>query len=340
MSGLQLDFKLRTSPNCKTCHLVGSWDGYQRQLPLSKDRDGKAGQWRGTFRFTERTLQRGQRYWYYYVLDGYHAVHDPAREFVTERTTGRQLNILNVPSKSSLSQESYDSAPSSTYSSSSSRSGHNTASLPRGRPLSPSAIVHPRPSKPHEFQHLTVPSQSRDLAIESLSRRLAVAPIDSSDESEFASDSDFPSDRPSSDTSSNDSDSESDLHTPNSSRGISPPTLMNMSSGSESGRSSASSCRCQTFGITRSGQRIRLDCGGKKCGYIDDSSLCSGGSSSDDGREYKVELRKPSSKYNKPEMREARSSSEDVGNYKAEVRKPSSRHNKVEMKETKTHRRR
>ena len=59
-----LSFTVRTSPNVKTAHLLGSWDNYSGQLPLSKD-PSKAGAWRGTFRFSSSTLPPGQRYWYY-----------------------------------------------------------------------------------------------------------------------------------------------------------------------------------------------------------------------------------------------------------------------------------
>ena len=66
MSSTQLSFTLRTSPNCKTVHLVGNWDGYKGQLPLSKDSTtSKPGAWKGTFRFQGGTLKQGQRYWYY-----------------------------------------------------------------------------------------------------------------------------------------------------------------------------------------------------------------------------------------------------------------------------------
>jgi len=61
---LQLGFSLRTSPNCKSVHLLGSWDGYQGQLPMSKD-SGRSGSWKGTFKFQGSTLRSGQRYWYY-----------------------------------------------------------------------------------------------------------------------------------------------------------------------------------------------------------------------------------------------------------------------------------
>jgi hypothetical protein len=31
----------------------------------------------------------------------------------------------------------------------------------------------------------------------------------------------------------------------------------------------------QRYGITRAGDRVKLDCGGARCGYSDDSSDCS-----------------------------------------------------------------
>lgn len=64
MAATQLTFTLRTSANVKTTHLIGSWDNYAGQLPLSKD-PAKAGGWKGTFRFSNTTLKQGQRYWYY-----------------------------------------------------------------------------------------------------------------------------------------------------------------------------------------------------------------------------------------------------------------------------------
>jgi len=67
MAAIQLGFTLRTSANVKTVHLLGSWDNYSGQLPLSKD-TAKAGGWKGTFRFQGATLQAGQRYWYYVCL--------------------------------------------------------------------------------------------------------------------------------------------------------------------------------------------------------------------------------------------------------------------------------
>jgi len=64
MAAIQLNFSLRTSSGCKTVHLLGSWDNYAGQLPLSKD-PKKSGGWLGCFKFQGATLKQGQRYWYY-----------------------------------------------------------------------------------------------------------------------------------------------------------------------------------------------------------------------------------------------------------------------------------
>jgi hypothetical protein len=66
MAAVQLSFTLRTSSSVKTVHLLGSWDNYAGQLPLSKDKtSSKTGAWKGTFKFQGAALQLGQRYWYY-----------------------------------------------------------------------------------------------------------------------------------------------------------------------------------------------------------------------------------------------------------------------------------
>jgi hypothetical protein len=61
------------------------------------------------------------------------------------------------------------------------------------------------------------------------------------------------------------------------------PSLMSRSLTSRSSNSSrpssvsggSSYCTCERYGITRSGERVMLNCGGARCGYIDDSSECS-----------------------------------------------------------------
>ena len=45
--------------------------------------------------------------------------------------------------------------------------------------------------------------------------------------------------------------------------------------GATSVSSGSSCCTCERYGITQSGERVKLDCGGGRCGYIDDSSECS-----------------------------------------------------------------
>lgn len=66
MAAVQLSFSLRTSSNVRTVHLLGSWDNYAGQLPLSKDT--KPGAWKGTFRFQNSVLAPGKRYWYYVCI--------------------------------------------------------------------------------------------------------------------------------------------------------------------------------------------------------------------------------------------------------------------------------
>jgi len=234
MAAIQLNFTLRTSAGCKTVHLLGSWDGYQGQLPLSKD-PKKSGGWVGTFKFQGATLKQGQRYWYYYIIDGYHVSHDPAKDHTTEPTTGRKLNIIDIPASKSKT----------TSSQSDRKSRRVSANIPKGRGLSPERIVAPKPQRPHETRQV-INTQYDKTTLEELNRRFAQQSIEESD-SESDNDSDVPS------------------LTSRSSNSSSPSSV---SSGS-------SCCTCERFGITRAGDRVQLDCGGARCGYSDDSEDCS-----------------------------------------------------------------
>lgn len=236
MAAIQLSFTLRTSPNCKTVHLVGNWDGYKGQLPLSKD-SSKAGAWKGTFRFQGTTLKQGQRYWYYYVMDGYHVSHDPAREYTTEPTTGRKLNILDVPAASKSSSSGKPSLSLNTKDTGQSTSRRHSKAIAQGRGLSPSRIVSPRPHKPSS-------------TVDNITRSLSSTYISSSGDSDSGFD-----------------DSDSDVPSLTSSRSSACSSPRSDSDSSLSRSSSASSnCSCQRFGITRKGDRVRLDCGGSRCG--------------------------------------------------------------------------
>jgi len=242
MASIQLNFTLRTSSNCKTVHLLGSWDGYQGQLPLSKD-PKKSGGWTGCFKFNGATLQQGQRYWYYYIIDGYHVSHDPAKDHTTEPTTGRKLNIIDIPAGKSSSKTSSADRKSRRISTAS------NASVAKGRAISPERIVAPMPQRPGQTRQV-IATQYDKTTLEELNRRFAKQTIEeSSDDSDYESDED--SDVPSLTSRSTDSSSPSSV-----------------SSGS-------SCCTCERFGITRAGDRVKLDCGGVRCGYSDDSSECS-----------------------------------------------------------------
>jgi hypothetical protein len=256
MAAIQLNFTLRTSSNCKTVHLLGSWDNYAGQLPLSKD-PKKSGGWLGCFKFQGGTLKQGQRYWYYYIIDGYHVSHDPAKEHTTEPTTGRKLNILDIPGKTKSSSHT-----SSRSSAERSQRRVSTASIPKGRSLSPSKIVAPKPERPHQTRQV-INTQYDKATLQALSSKFArhtISPASSTtsiseDDDDEEDDSEF------------DSDNDSDV-----------PSLTSRSTNSSSPSSvssGSSCCTCERYGITRSGDRVKLDCGGARCGYSDDSSECS-----------------------------------------------------------------
>ncbi|SPN97272.1 related to SRP40 Suppressor of mutant AC40 of RNA polymerase I and III [Cephalotrichum gorgonifer] len=174
MSATQLSFSLRVSSGVKSVHLLGSWDNYSGQLPLSKDKSSsKSGSWKGTFRFNG-TLKTGQRYWYYYIIDGYHVAHNPSVDSTVEPTTGRALNILDMPKSSS------GKSSSSSKKSSSRRSSSND--IPKGRPLSVSQIKAPKPVSPNATRTIL----DYDEEVEELTSRFSGVDVDSDDDSELS----------------------------------------------------------------------------------------------------------------------------------------------------------
>jgi len=271
-SATQLSFSLRTTSGVKNVHLIGSWDNYAGQLPLARDRSSsKSGAWKGTFKFQQSLLQPGQRYWYYYIIDGYHVSHDPSQDSVLEPTTNRTLNILDVPSSKHSSKESHSSSRSSKHKSSSSSSKHSSkrdsrreslsVDIPKGRPLSVSQIQSPKPVNPHATKCILESdytsnsfARPQTQTVEDLTSRFSSTKI--SDYSYGTYDYQYSS-PPSSAGSS--LSSRSDSSSPS-------------SASSFSDYSSGSSCTCERYGITRGGDRVKLDCGGSRCGYSDDSS--------------------------------------------------------------------
>jgi hypothetical protein len=275
MSAVQLSFSLRTSSGCKSVHLLGSWDNYTGQLPLAKDKSSsKSGAWKGTFRFQGATLQAGQRYWYYYIIDGYHVSHDPAQASTTEPTTGRVLNILDVASEKSSSKSSSRSSKSSHSEKSSRSSKHSSSShksssskresglsldIPKGRPLSVSQIKCPKPVSPHATKNI-LEAEYAAPTVEELTSRFGATEIT---DDYYGYDYEG-------------------AGSPSSSVGSSSSLSSLSDNDSLSSASSVSSCSCERYGITRRGDRVKLDCGGSRCAYSEDSDCCS----SEDEYEY------------------------------------------------------
>lgn len=280
MAAIQLNFTLRTSATCKSVHLLGSWDNYQGQLPLSKD-PSKSGGWLGCFKFQGQTLKQGQRYWYYYIIDGYHVSHNPSEKSTVEPTTGRELNILDVPKSSSSSSSSKSHSSSSksssrhSSSSSSSKEKHRSSKrgslsldIPKGRPLSSSQIVAPKPMSPYRPRHILEATYEDEEAIEELTARFGSAGIDEEDII-----TDFSNSPVSSSGSS--LSYRSDSSSPSSSL-----------SGYSTPASDCSSCTCERYGITRKGDRVKIDCGGARCGFSDEDSICSSSGDEEEEEEY------------------------------------------------------
>ncbi|KAL5045081.1 hypothetical protein BDW71DRAFT_184781 [Aspergillus fruticulosus] len=251
MSAVQLKFNLRTSSNVKTVHLLGSWDNYSRQIPLSRD-SSKPGSWVGKFRFQTSMLKLGGRYWYYYILDGYHVSHDPAADYTVEPTTNRKLNILDVPGGKDPN-------------SSARRPRRGSSDIATGRALSPSKIHHPKPSKPYASRQIREADFAPSHAMDELSRRFGSSRL---------SDDDY------SDLSNSPPSSVGSSLSSRSSGSTSPSSLSSMSD-------PPSVCHCERYGITRKGDRVKLDCGGSRCGYLSETSGDSCSEDSDSDEEYR-----------------------------------------------------
>lgn len=192
--------------------------------------------------------------------------HDPAKEYVTEKTTGRKLNVLDVPGGKDGSGGRPQRPEVKTQGlKSSGGGGRHSREIPQGRALSPGKIVHPKPSKPYESRHLREADYDTS-PIDELEDRFAATRIsDRHQNAKYAS-------------------SPSELSDDSTSSG----TAFSRSSPSSLSSLSDKSCRCERYGVTRAGQRVKLDCGGKRCGYVVSSgSECSSEAtdSSEDERE-------------------------------------------------------
>ncbi|CAK7566884.1 MAG: hypothetical protein SEPTF4163_004838 [Sporothrix epigloea] len=289
MANVQLSFNLRVSPNVKTVHLLGSWDQYSGHLPLTKDKTStKSTSWKGNFRFQNNILEPGNRYWYYYIIDGYHVLHNPSESSVIEPTTGQELNVLDVPEAklphSSHRSSKTTSSSSSTHKQTSSSQRHSKdkkhsshSEIPKARPLSMSQIKCPKPQSPHATRNIL----TADFDFAELSKKFADTTLDEGGYSdalvydgsyEEASGYFITDHSATSGSSSPVSPTDSDLsYSSDEGSFFSRGTRSNMS-GYSTPDSDYSSCTCERYGITRKGDRIRIDCGGIRCGYDHDCS--------------------------------------------------------------------
>ncbi len=200
-------------------------------------------------------------------MDGYHVSHDPAQPSTKEPTTGRSLNILDVPASKS------SAAPASTLSSAKRGStNRQSMEIPKGRSLSPSKIVSPKPSKPYASRQVREADYSASPSMDDIAEQLEQASLYSSAKYRNVS--------PPSSVGSSLSSRSSDRSSPSSLSSLSDPS------------SGSGSCRCNRYGVTRRGDRVKLDCGGSRCGYSDDSSSgCSSGDSDSDSEPEVREVR-------------------------------------------------
>lgn len=245
---VQLTFTVATSSKAHSAHLLGSWDNYKSQLPLSCK--GEKGNWRGTFKIPTSIVKPGSRYWYYYIIDGTKVSHDPSTPNTREPTTGRSLNILDVPKSSGQSS----AKPSRG-------ANRQSMEIPKGRSLSPSKIACPKPSKPYASRAVREADYSMSPGMEDLADKLERSSLYTMPRNIS----------PPSSVGSSISSRSSDRSSPES-----------LSSLSDSSRSS---CTCNRYGLTRSGKKVLLDCGGKRCGGSDESSSCSSVEESEESSE-------------------------------------------------------
>ena len=202
-------------------------------------------------------------------MDGYHVSHDPAVEYTVEPTTGRKLNILDVPNPSGSKK------PAGATAAAPKSSRRDKGDIAKGRALSPSKIQHPKPSKPYASRQI----RESDFAptVDDLTRRFAGSRL--SDSNSDGSSPSLSNSPPSSVGSSLSSRSGSSKDSGSRSSGSTSPS--SLSSLSDHGNG-VTPCRCERYGITRKGDRVKLDCGGSRCGYVTESSEASCSESEDD----------------------------------------------------------
>jgi hypothetical protein len=120
--------------------------------------------------------------------------------------------------------------------------------------LSVSQIKSPKPVAPHATKYILEADYSAP-TVEELTSRFSATTIDEYDYALSAS-------------------PPSSVGSSLSSRSDSPSDSASSLSDYSSPASSVGGCTCERYGITRSGDRVKLDCGGSRCGYSDDDDSC------------------------------------------------------------------
>jgi hypothetical protein len=152
-------FTLRTPAHIKSCHLTGTWDKYTKRYQMNADKSAGPGWWTLTLKFGSSLPP--QRYWYYYILDGYFESHDPNKPTTIEPTRKITLNILDHNISQSVSPMS---TPSSTHSSRFGSPSSSTGTSPTSSTYSKrSGGVYSTPESPYYYTkpHPTLPTGTR-----------------------------------------------------------------------------------------------------------------------------------------------------------------------------------
>jgi len=177
------------------------------------------------------------------MIDGHHITHDPSAPSIKEKTQGRMMNKLVVEGRSSEASKRSSTQPI------------------KGRSISPSKIVHPKPSKPYASRGIREADYSKSPRMEDLASKLERASLYNARRDVSP---------PSSVGSSLSSRSRGGF-----SDRSSPSSLSSLSDPSSSDGSPKCKFRCNLMATYRNGEKRRVSCNGEICGSSDEDSCSS-----------------------------------------------------------------
>lgn len=206
------------------------------------------------------------------MIDGHHITHDPSAPSIKEKTQGRMMNKLVVEGRPSGNS-----------------SKRNSTQPITGRSLSPSKIVHPKPSKPYASRTIREADYSKSPGVDELADKLA----EQASLYKMRRDISPPSSVGSS-LSSRSRGGFSDRSSPSS--------LSSLSDPSSSDGSSKCNFSCNLMATYRNGEKRRVSCNGEICGSSSSDS-CSSIEESSDSEDEPVRYRSSKSSSSKPAPR-------------------------------------